>query len=192
MKSLKASLIIAVLLSLSSASFAADDYVLLLKQSPVDGGMIQQSPSQDGLMSIVAQPKNGYKFVYWLGDVADISSASTTVSTDSPKLVVAVFERTDFQSETVAAAGGYGENLNTPSNGRIDAGGPAPDQTVGVAPSAPGAKRYSYPSYGSYDLPDEEIDDFPVPDSPEVPEPTSAVLFGLAAIKLLTRKNKKD
>ena len=188
----KITLLIALTVLITSvACFAADeeDYVLLLKQSPVDGGTISQQSTELGLVSISALPKNGYQFIYWLGDVADPTSSSTTVTTDSPKLVIAVYERTDFEASSIPGAATRGVIVE--SRARRNGGGPAPSQTVGVSPSAPGAKRYNRPGSGIEieDTNDEDFNpDFPVPDE-EVPEPATITLFAMAGW-IMTKKKR--
>lgn len=189
----KITILIALAILITAIPCLADesqDYVLLLKQSPVDSGTVSQQTTEHGLISISASPKNGYQFIYWLGDVADSTSPSTTVTTDSPKLVIAVYERTDFEASSIPGAnrGVIVESRATPNRG-----GSAPSQTVGVAPSAPGAKRYSTPSYGFSDITDINDDedfnpDFPVPDE-EIPEPATIGLFAMAGW-IMTRKRK--
>jgi len=85
------------------------DIVLLLEQTPVKGGEITpgagvhhfESGSQ---VTLTANPKPGYQFVYWLGDVSDSTSSNTVVYLNKPKVIIAVFEETG----SGASAGGGG------------------------------------------------------------------------------------
>ncbi len=186
-ENIKSRILTAALLALVLVPFAyaADDYVLIVKPSPADAGTVSQSVPQNGFANVSATPQSGYQFVYWLGDVTDPAASTTTVSVDSPKLVIAVYERTDYQIESALGGAGAGNGYN----GRP---GVAPSVTVGVAPSAPGAKRYSSSSYSIPNIIDENPDnpDVPVPDE-TVPEPSTLVLFALAGLKLIkTRKSK--
>ena len=75
-----------------------NSYSLMVQQSPAGGGTVSPDPgihriSIDDSVTLTANPKPGYRFVYWMGDVSDTSSAQTSVVIDSPKIVVAVFER---------------------------------------------------------------------------------------------------
>ena len=188
-KNIKRRILTAALLALVLVPFAsaADDYVLIVKPSPAEAGVVSQSAPQNGFASVSATPQNGYQFVYWLGDVTDPASSTTTVSVDSPKLVIAVYERTDYQIE--AALGGTG--IAGAAGG--SAPGIAPSVVTGVEPSAPGAKRYSNSSYGSSNVIDDTPlnPDLPVPDETTIPEPSTLALFALAGLKLIkTRKSR--
>src|SRR5512140_3011115 len=70
-------------------------------------------------VALTATPKPGYQFVCWLGNVTNTTTGSTSVFLDSPKMVIAVFERSKFQtpgleSDYIISGGG---------NGRIRSGG---------------------------------------------------------------------
>lgn len=75
-------------------------YALMVQQSPSDGGVTipsagvhQMDVAQSLPLTAVAKP--GYRFVSWLGDVSDTATRQTTTQMDSPKIVVAIFERID-------------------------------------------------------------------------------------------------
>lgn len=76
----------------------SDGYAVLLEQSPVGAGYVTPEvgihDDQGGVMDLRAVPKPGYRFMYWLGDVENSTENETTISVDSPKIVVAVFSRT--------------------------------------------------------------------------------------------------
>lgn len=180
---------IAVLPCVENASAA--DYVLLAKPSPADGGVVEAQAGEGGVVTLSASPSNGYRFMYWLGDVADPTAQVTTAATNAPKLVIAVYERTDFP-EMVPLGGAGGGLFSTASNAPNGPGGPAPRVTTGVAPSAPGGANRLTPSFPIIEPEDQERfdDEAPVPDA-EVPEPSTMALFALAGLKLIrTRKRK--
>ncbi|MHC4207590.1 MAG: InlB B-repeat-containing protein, partial [Planctomycetota bacterium] len=72
--------------------------VLLLEQTPVKGGEITPVAGvhyfkPDSEVILTAVPKAGYKFIHWLGDVSDPTSANTVVYLNEPKVIIAVFEQ---------------------------------------------------------------------------------------------------
>ena len=74
---------------------------LLLHRTPVQGGYVTPDvgihhfqPNTD--ITLTAIPRANYQFLYWLGDVSDPTSNTTTLRLDSPKIVVAVFERAEY------------------------------------------------------------------------------------------------
>ena len=75
-----------------------DGTALMLEMTPPEGGNLNIVPgvhSYDrfAAVTLVATPKPGYQFVYWMGNVTDATTGTTTVLLDSPKMVIAVFER---------------------------------------------------------------------------------------------------
>ncbi len=81
--------------------------MLLLQQIPANSGTITPGEGvhylqQNTSVTLTAVPRAGYQFIYWLGDVREPTSNRTTTYLDAPKIVVAVFERTDFELEGVA------------------------------------------------------------------------------------------
>ena len=63
---------------------------LVIESSPVVGGTVvpQADVDEQGAshaMTLTAVPNDGYRFMFWLGDVADSSAMSTTVLADSPQ-----------------------------------------------------------------------------------------------------------
>ncbi len=78
--------------------------VLLIQQIPDNGGTITPGAGvhylqQNTSVTLTAVPRAGYQFVYWLGDVSDPTLNRTTAYLDAPKIVVAVFERVEFDLE---------------------------------------------------------------------------------------------
>ena len=173
-------------------------YAVIVQQSPANGGSV--TPGAGVLkvgvgqtITLSATPNPGFRFAYWLGDVASASASETAVNVDSPKMIIAVFERDDFEEPLSAGAGmsgggGSGGLRSSPSGvtsgDGMTSGTGAPLQTFGL-PSLP-------------TTPDFFDDDFPVPgddddivvpgDGDQVPEPTTLLLLGLGAAALLHKR----
>jgi len=185
-------LMLAVMCLALTSYCKAGEYALLLQQSPVEGGSVEPGTgihqlSSNSQIILRAVPGPGYQFVTWLGDVDEPGSPVTTSYMDSPKIVIAVFER--IQYESIEAA-----DLLSGSSG----GGLRRSATDISSSAGGGAIRQKKIDWPSWDLPDEESDDFPVPDDgleddfpvPEVPEPATIVLLGLGSMILFRRKRK--
>lgn len=190
--------ILTLVLLLSSPLYAAEDcYALLIQSSPPDGGTVTPETGIHKMqigqtVNLVAKPKPGYRFMYWLGDVSSTSGLDTTVSIDSPKLVVAVFSKEDFDEEL---PGETGIHNGQPSFGR---GGryinPVRSPSA-VNPSGyydgPGYffnRRKKPPETENDDVPIPDGDDIPVPGDNEVPEPATMFLLALGGTIALKRK----
>ena len=164
-----------------------DGYALLLQQSPPDGGTITPEAgvhhfAADSTVTITAVPSEGYQFVYWSGDVDDPTSPSTTVELDSPKIVIAVFERAKF--DFLLAADEIGSR-SIPIGGAVMSGGDYAQQGFWGG----GGRRPR--TYRQPPEEEEEVSDFPVPEEGDefpvpVPEPTT-VAFLLGGIVLVLR-----
>ena len=95
------------------ADCLAEEVLLLLEQTPVKGGVTTPiagvhhfKPGSEVILS--ANPKPGYQFVHWLGDVSDATANSTVVYLNEPKVVVAVFEQAKYGAKDILPAGGGG------------------------------------------------------------------------------------
>ena len=166
------------------------DSTVLLMQQPnsragavtPDVGVHQFDLNAEVLLTAV--PKPGYYFVYWIGDVSDPTAISTLIYMDEPKIVVAVFARSEFEliDETVMLGGGGGGALRR-----------SPFDYSNPGYGGGGSRRPHYPSYSTptppppsdeFPVPEEEIpDEFPVP----TPEPATALLLGLGSLLLIRR-----
>jgi hypothetical protein len=162
---------------------------LLLQMVPEDGGTLNISSGvhvyeKDAEVTLTAVPKPGYQFVCWQGNVVDASSSSTLVLLDSPKIVVAVFERSKFElvdmEEEMQVSLGSGGLYRSP----YDYAAPL-EQAIG-------GKRYPGFHWPSETPPK---DDFPVPpaisDFPApTPEPTTITFF-VTGIMMLVKYRAK-
>jgi hypothetical protein len=89
-------------------------YALIVEQTPDDGGAVTPNSGVhkfgvNQMVTLMAEPKSGYRFLYWLGDVTDMTHNQTSVWLDSPKIVVAVFEKTQFKlPEEIGMSNGGG------------------------------------------------------------------------------------
>jgi len=182
-----------LLLCLAGAGYCEEDgTALMLEVSPVDGGTLNLSPGvhtydRDAEVTLIATPKPGYQFVYWLGNVTDATATNTMVYLDSPKIVIAVFERSKFEFV----------ELEEGPQGSAGGGGLIPsgrDYAAGLE-SAIGGKRPPHwhppkPPEPNEDVPvPEEEPDFPVP----VPEPATIVFIftGMLALAPVRRGRRR-
>jgi hypothetical protein len=165
---------------------------LMVQQTPVDGGTVTPDPGihtfgVNSSVTLTATPRPGYQFVYWLGDVSDPTGQSTIATLDGPKIIVAVFERIQYETlamDSSPRSAAYG-GLYPTMTGGIGGGG-------GGAPGAKRPSKWHWPSpIDNDEEPDE--DEFPVPDEtndivvpgPVVPEPATIALLGMGAILAL-------
>lgn len=182
-----------ILTVMSSAGFCQGPSVaMLIQQTPPQGGSVSpgvgvHDMSKNSIVTLTATPKSGYHFVYWLGDVADATSATTVTSLESPKMIIAVFEKNDFEFAFHEAGPTSAPNEDLRGTG----------QESGAYSNSPvGGKRgHSHHGGPPPDEPDNPTDlpvpgdgnDFPVP---EVPEPMTVVLLGLGSAFISARKRK--
>jgi hypothetical protein len=186
---------IVLCLSLQTAYGQMNDPALLLQKSPADGGIITPAAGVHQLelgseITLTAIPRPGYQFVYWMGDVGEPTSSTTTLYLDAPKIVIAVFERAQFEVLFTAGAsqirpgGGLFRSISQPTQSGF--GGPG-----GVRP---GGRRWPTNGNDDEEPPDDEPgEDFPVPEGedfpvPEIPEPATVLLLGLGSLVLLRKR----
>lgn len=191
-----------IFISVAKGQESADRYALLIQQSPPDAGSVTPGAGVYKIeigqtVSLTAVPKSGYRFLYWLGDVASISTADTTIQVDSPKMVVAVFTRERYEEELPglrliegdASGGGGGGGRSYDPVG--SSGGVDPSGSYGITGFGDDF-RLPDDENSNDDVPvpgDKKDDDIPVPgdEGKEVPEPTTILLLGFGAAGLLRR-----
>ena len=168
----------------SPAHCQTQDIVLLIEQTPVKGGEITPGAGvhhfeSGSEVTLIANPKPGYQFVYWLGDVSDSTSSSTVVYLNKPKVIIAVFEKT----ENGASAGGGVFS----SGGGGSAGGLFPtaldfSRPGGFGGGGGGGK--AKPQKLIYFVKDTKP-------TPEVPEPATALLLMVGGLLAFKRRGPK-
>lgn len=164
-----------------------EQFPLLMQKSPRYGGIVTpvsgvQMAGPYQLVEISATPRQGYDFLYWLGDVTDPTNSSTTVLLDSPKLVIAVFERSEIVSlESEGVAGVSGGGAFSPGNlTRNTVSYP----TV-LTSAGPAIAPYKSAPSVNYIFTNDEDDD-----PPAVPEPATMALLAAGSLVLLRSRKR--
>jgi hypothetical protein len=161
--------------------------VLLLQQTPENGGTITPGTGVHHIelnsrVTLTAVPQPGYQFVYWLGDVSDPTLKQTTAYLNAPKIIVAVFERTeyDLDGDTELLYSIPGGLRGRPRAGAADYARQGFSGGGGRRPGRPPAR----PPLPEPPIPPGEI---PVP----IPEPATVVLLGLGGFLALAGRRQK-
>jgi hypothetical protein len=189
-------LCVILLLMVITAYPAAPAYCqtsLMVQQSPPDGGTVTPAvgvhdfaPNTEVTMTAV--PKPGYQFVYWLGDVSDAASARTVTYLNTPKIIIAVFVRNEYEfllgSDAVRSVPIGGLRASAGDYGRQGGGGEIVRRTPNHSPFNPN------PPEDNHDVPvPGETHNVPVPEP--VPEPATGVLLVLGGLLMSAIRRKK-
>jgi hypothetical protein len=187
-KILTAALLLAVVLTMPVMAADESGYALLLQSSPSHGGRIlpgngvyKMQIGQD--VSLIAVPEKGYRFLYWVGDVGQTEITRTSVRMDSPKLIVAVFERDKFEDMEPALMEASGEATGGMTQSPYPLTGAGGLWGTNSFPS-PGPRPTPTPTPESDDFP-VPGDPFPVPDENPVPEPMTLLLLGMGSVAVM-------
>lgn len=196
----KASLVVIALITMGFSGVAlAQRYMLYTEKTYAQAGVITPAVQQahfyeaGEVVTLVAQPYQGYEFVYWLGDVEEKTSRTTKVIMDGPRYVVAVFEPTmvgegvEYGLKSLEEGGGRGgaDSLGANSitrTGWDGVGGfmASSERPAGNSVSRPGdASGTPSPVY----RPPSTINPNPV-----IPEPATLALFGIGALGVTARR----
>jgi len=177
-----------------------DSTMLLLQQTPPQGGTITPAVGVHNFglnmdVTLTAIPKPGYQFVYWLGDVSDPTANRTIVYLDAPKIVIAVFEQSEYEflavqerAQSTPGGGLFRSAADYARGGISPVGGKRPHKWRWPSPPEPPdpekPEDFPVPEEGE-DFPvPEEGEDFPVP----IPEPATLCLLGLGSLALLKKR----
>jgi hypothetical protein len=192
----------------------SESYALMIQQSPVSGGTVTpglgvQRFGLNEVVTLTAIPKPGYHFVYWLGDVIEETTEETTVVVDSPKIIIAVFERTEYSTltelDTIMPGIGRGGAMAVRTDFRmgrpINPGGwkdrdwptyEPPESYDRDFPVPDGDMGEDFPVPLSNDFPVPMSNDFPVPDDEPIPEPATMLLFGVGAVFAISKRKSRS
>ncbi len=175
-----------LLLLLAGPAFCDENATaLMLEMSPSEGGYLNIVPGVHNFdmyaeVALKATPKPGYQFVCWLGNVTDTTSGATSVVLDSPKIVIAVFERTKFEIAEGDGAGSYVSTGGEGGGGGLVGSGGLPDSSLEQATSAVQPTQPRGPHIPG---------NIPVPPK-QVPEPATIMLLSAGFLMLANRRKK--
>ena len=189
--------LVAALAILPRPAHAFDDgMAIMVEQTPVQGGYVTPEAGVHKFESgseivLTAVPKPGYQFIHWIGDVAESTSSRTTVYLDSPKIIIAVFERSEFEflvtdelSDIRPGGGLHGSPADYSNQGYSGGGGAS-----GNGWQWPTSQEQPQPELGD-DLPtpNNDTNDFPVPES--IPEPATILLLSLGCLGMVRKRRE--
>lgn len=183
----------------------ADGISLIIKQFPAQGGTITPGLgvhhfNPDEEITLTAVPKSGYKFVRWIGDVSDPQASSTFMQIKGPKIIIALFESSEYDgvfpragSPGGGARSGVGRIADVGNFSSLTAGGGGKVTSPYLAfPSSP-AKPGPLPELPTVIVPASELPVVivPVSDEPVVPEPATGTLLTLGSLLMLLKRRAK-
>ena len=185
-KTMKLLLAIMMVLGMTMSAYSKD-MSLMLQQRPNNGGTVTpgsglHSFDKNEQVTLIAVPKPGYQFVYWLGDVSDTMTNSTVANMDSPKIIVAVFEKVKHEQL------GASEMSPRQPSPRIFVGSEYSRQGGGGGGGKRPHKR-RYP-YTPEDEPEEPEDDPNIP-VPSVPEPATGLILTFGSLGMMWKKRNR-
>lgn len=204
--------IVTILLSLGGSVYCQSAGVsLLLQQIPAQGGTITPGPGTHQFkpnteITLTATAKPGYQFIGWLGDVSNPNTNSTTAYLNEPKIIIALFERTEYENSlppTGAPGGGGGSGAGFLQSG-VPAGSAGGGSMSGVANNTGlmiggggKLKPKAFPAPPSAPWPvdlekltlEPPAPLAPVPEDPVVPEPATGILLALGSLFTLVRRS---
>ncbi len=179
---------------------------LIIKQFPAQGGTITPGPgvhhfNTNEEIALTAIPKPGYKFIRWLGDVSDPQANSTITQLNGPKIVIAVFESSEYEGlfPKTSAPGGGGTQIGTGgftgignNSSLMGGGGKAVSPKVAFT-SLPNKPDLPSPELPVVLVPVEEpsIVLVPVSDDQAVPEPATGTMLILGGLFSLFKRRTK-
>ncbi|MHC4499811.1 MAG: InlB B-repeat-containing protein [Planctomycetota bacterium] len=160
--------------------------VLLLYQSPQEGGTLTPDAGVHHLalntnVTLTAVPRPGYQFVCWLGDVGDPMANSTTLYLDAPKIVVAIFERAEYDSLPME-----GGPKSAPAGGLLASAADYAGQQGFGGPGGRRPRTFRLPEQSEPSEPEEQ-DEFLVP----APEPSTGVLLVAGSLFVFVRRRAR-
>jgi hypothetical protein len=122
--------------------------------------------------------------MYWLGEVANPTSSRTVVYIDKPKIIVAVFDRSEYEIPEIAERGGGQAAIGGGRASRDELRGSSVDfsSPQGAIGGSPSGGYSSYTNGNDSDVspvwPSDPTDGSPSkPDDSAVPEPTTVILL---------------
>lgn len=166
-----------LILCFCSIIWAQTNYSVLFQESPPGAGEIKPgtgvhtyAPSETVPLNTV--PKKGYKFVTWLGDVRNPAENRTQLTVDGPKIVIAVFERDEYEFSAEGPQITQGPPALYPNSVSYTTDGGTWDPPIHYHDDPPDNPHYDPP---------------PVP----TPEPATIVMVGIGAW-LAAKHRKKE
>jgi len=201
--------VIVALLGLSGEALRGaqtTDISLLLEQIPTHGGTITPEPGvyyfkPDAEIILTAAPRPGYQFVCWLGDVSDRTASRTVAYLNKPKVIIAVFQKTDSDNPLTStsaggggssgaaqfAGGGFVEGIN---HAGLMIGGTGPKKYKPPAlPILPQITKFTLPAK-SKGLLMAEVPDTSTQTEQTIPEPATGILLIFGSLFTFVRATR--